>query len=188
MHIFRAYFSIFKEAHNFHSLLLVILTTMCIITESQYDLQTIDNTFQDINQYNGVPLDISWEELEDVKYLTSGGSSNVYRAIFRGMPCIIKILKPEIADNDTIINEIELEIHVISKLNHPNIVKLYGAGYNSKQQRFIILEQLNGGTLEKIFDCNSKNTMKAKNNLPLKDVISNALAIAKRNGILSFSY
>ena len=150
---------------------------MCIATETQHNLQQIDYAFKNTNQRNNIPLDVSWDELKDVKYLTCGGGSNVYKAIFRGTPSIIKLLKPELAEDETFMNEMESEIKILCKLDHPNIVQLYGAGYNSKQQRFIILEQLNGGTLEKIFEGNSKNVMRSKS-LPLKDVISNALALA----------
>jgi len=148
---------------------------MCIATDNQHNLQTIDNIFNKAAK-NDIAFDIEWNELDDVKYLASGGSSNVYTATFRGVPAIIKVLKPELADDETFMNEMESEISILSKLNHPHIVKLYGAGYNSKQQRFIILEQLSGGTMERIFDKN-KGIMK-KNGLPLKGVLSNALAIA----------
>lgn len=38
-------------------------------------------------------------------------------------------------------------VDVHSRLNHPNIVELIGAGLTSKGVRFIILERLDGGTL-----------------------------------------
>ena len=153
-------------------------TSMCIATETQYKLQAIDNAFKDNGHSNNIPLDVGWDELKDVKYLTCGGGSNVYKAIFRGTPSIIKVLKPELAEDEAFINEIESEIKILSKLNHPHIVQLYGAGYNSKQQRFIILEYLHGGTMEKIFEGNSKNIMRSKSTLSFKDVVTNALAMA----------
>jgi len=152
---------------------------MCIATNKQHSIKTSCDSFKEPIKSNEIPLDVSWTELEGVKYLTSGGSSNVYTANFRAMPVIIKVLKPELADDETFINEMESEISILSRLNHPHIVQLYGAGYDSKRQRFIILELLSGGTMERIFDGNSKNLRRAKKSLPLKDVVSNALAIAK---------
>jgi len=130
------------------------------------------------NEQIDIPLNVSWDDLTDVKYLTSGGSSNVYKAIYREVPVIIKVLKPELAEDETFIDEMESEISILSKLNHPHIVKMYGAGHNSKQQRFIILEQLSGGTMDQIFEGNCKGLKRSKSSLPLKDVISNASAIA----------
>ena len=149
---------------------------MCVATEHQNDISTSNSIFNQKEISIKVPLNVTWGELNNIKYLASGGSSNVYTAMFQGTPAIIKVLKPELADNEISMNQMESEISILSKLNHPHIVKLYGAGYNSKQ-RFIILEQLDGGTMDKIFDKNSKIIMK-KNSLPLNDVFSNALAIA----------
>ena len=152
---------------------------MSIIIANSHEAQAhIGDTEEKEKQPSKLPFDVSWDELKDLKYLTSGGSSNICKAVFRGEPVIIKLLKPELTDDEILKNDMESEIQILSKLDHPHIVKIHGAGYNSKQQRFIILEQLNGGTLEKIFDGNSKNITRSKS-LPLKDVISNALAIAR---------
>ena len=151
---------------------------MCIASDNQYNLNSFNQMSKDNEQIIDIPLDVSWDELTDVHYLTSGGSSNVYKSTFREIPAIIKVLKPELADDETFMNEMESEISILSKLNHPHIVKLYGAGYNSKRQRFIILEHLGGGTMDKIFEGNCKGLKRMKNSLPLKDVVSNASAIA----------
>jgi serine/threonine protein kinase len=37
-----------------------------------------------------------------------------------------------------------------SRLNHPNIVSLLGAGTTSKSVRFVVLERLDGGTLSQM--------------------------------------
>jgi len=56
-------------------------------------------------------------------------------------------LKPECQDVALAINEIEAELDVHARLNHPNIVSLIGAGLTSKGVRFMVLERLDGGTL-----------------------------------------
>jgi len=38
-------------------------------------------------------------------------------------------------------------LEILSRLNHPNICSLYGAGYTSRLSRFLVLERLDGGTL-----------------------------------------
>jgi serine/threonine protein kinase len=60
---------------------------------------------------------------------------------------VVKTLKPECQDVALAINEIEGELAVHSRLNHPNIVGLIGAGTTSKGVRFVVLERLDGGTL-----------------------------------------
>lgn len=95
----------------------------------------------------GAPLDLQWRQLGNVEYLTDGGNSWIHTAVFNGKPIVVKTLKPECQDVALAINEIESELAVHSRLNHPNIVGLIGAGTTSKGVRFFVLERLDGGTL-----------------------------------------
>jgi serine/threonine protein kinase len=95
----------------------------------------------------GAPLDLQWRQLSNVEYLTDGGNSWIHTAVFQGKPVVVKTLKPEYQDVALAINEIEGELSIHSRLNHPNIVALLGAGLTSKGVRFFVLERLDGGTL-----------------------------------------
>lgn len=118
---------------------------------------------------------MKWNVLKNVEYLTDGGNSWIHTAIFKGKPCVVKTLKPECQDVAVAINEIEDELcescnslkhsffetivtyivvllipAIHSKLNHKNIVSLFGAGLTSKGVRFVVLERLDGGTLSQL--------------------------------------
>lgn len=163
---------------------------MCIMTTSddgKDHIHTLDNriprtalsSLKDTKEQ--ISLNVNWDELYDIKYLTSGGSSNVYTATFLENSVIIKVLKSEFVEDETFLKEMESEISILSRLDHPNVVKLFGAGYNSKGHRFLILERLSGGTMDKIFEgnCKSYNFRKSNNKaLPMKDILVNAHAIA----------
>jgi serine/threonine protein kinase len=95
----------------------------------------------------GARLDLQWRQLSNVEYLTDGGNSWIHTAVFQGRPVVVKTLKPECQDVAVAINEIEGELSIHSRLNHPNIVSLLGAGLTSKGVRFFVLERLDGGTL-----------------------------------------
>eukprot|EP00339_Tiarina_fusa_P013191 CAMPEP_0117025562 /NCGR_PEP_ID=MMETSP0472-20121206/18872_1 /TAXON_ID=693140 ORGANISM="Tiarina fusus, Strain LIS" /NCGR_SAMPLE_ID=MMETSP0472 /ASSEMBLY_ACC=CAM_ASM_000603 /LENGTH=707 /DNA_ID=CAMNT_0004732315 /DNA_START=172 /DNA_END=2295 /DNA_ORIENTATION=+ len=95
----------------------------------------------------GAELNLQWRQLQNVEYLTDGGNSWIHTAVFNGRPVVVKTLKPECQDVALAINEIEGELDVHSRLNHPNIVSLLGAGLTSKGVRFVVLERLDGGTL-----------------------------------------
>eukprot|EP00529_Nitzschia_sp_RCC80_P010029 CAMPEP_0113488112 /NCGR_PEP_ID=MMETSP0014_2-20120614/25850_1 /TAXON_ID=2857 /ORGANISM="Nitzschia sp." /LENGTH=801 /DNA_ID=CAMNT_0000381817 /DNA_START=334 /DNA_END=2736 /DNA_ORIENTATION=- /assembly_acc=CAM_ASM_000159 len=101
----------------------------------------------DHTSITGARLDLQWRQLSNVEYLTDGGNSWIHTAVFNGKPVVVKTLKPECQDVAVAINEIEGELAVHSRLNHPNIVGLVGAGLTSKGVRFIVLERLDGGTL-----------------------------------------
>lgn len=95
----------------------------------------------------GARLDLQWRQLQNVEYLTDGGNSWIHTAVYNGKPVVVKTLKPECQDLALAINEIESELAIHSRLNHPNIVALIGAGTTSKGVRFVVLERLDGGTL-----------------------------------------
>lgn len=95
----------------------------------------------------GARLDLQWRQLQNVEYLTDGGNSWIHTAVYNGKPVVVKTLKPECQDLALAINEIESELAIHSRLNHPNIVGLIGAGTTSKGVRFVVLERLDGGTL-----------------------------------------
>ena len=50
---------------------------------------------------------------------------------------------------DTIVDR-DKEMIILSKLNHQNIVKLHGAGYNLQGHRFLVIERLHGGTMKQM--------------------------------------
>ena len=95
----------------------------------------------------GARLDLQWRQLTNVEYLTDGGNSWIHTAVYQGKPVVVKTLKPECQDVAVAINEIEGELSIHSRLDHPNIVSLLGAGLTSKGVRFFVLERLDGGTL-----------------------------------------
>jgi len=83
-----------------------------------------------------------------VEYLTDGGNNWIHTAVLEGRSVVVKTLKPECQDVALAINEIEGELDIHSRLDHPNIVELIGAGYTPKGARFVVLERLDGGTLQ----------------------------------------
>jgi serine/threonine protein kinase len=70
-----------------------------------------------------------------------------------------------------------------SRLNHPNIVSLVGAGWTSKKVRFIVLERLDGGTLTQMlgYDTRIRDRRRRfwrKKQLPYLDVLRCARSLA----------
>jgi len=131
----------------------------------------------------GARLDLQWRQLLNVEYLTDGGNSWIHTAVFDGKPVVVKTLRPECQDTAVAINEIESEVAVHSRLNHPNIVSLIGAGWTSKKVRFIVLERLDGGTLTQMlgYDTRIRDRRRRfwrKKQLPYLDVLRCARSLA----------
>lgn len=95
----------------------------------------------------GAELNLQWRQLQNVEYLTDGGNSWIHTAVFKDKPVVVKTLKPECQDVVVAINEMEGELDIHSRLQHPNVVELLGAGMTTRGVRFVVLERLDGGTL-----------------------------------------
>ncbi len=131
----------------------------------------------------GARLDLQWRQLMNVEYLTDGGNSWIHTAVFDGKPVVVKTLRPECQDTAIAINEIESEVAVHSRVNHPNICQLIGAGWTSKKVRFIVLERLDGGTLTQMlgYDTRIRDRRRRfwrKKQLPYLDVLRCARSLA----------
>jgi serine/threonine protein kinase len=100
-----------------------------------------------------VPTNVSWNSLTNVTKLTASAAYNIFTAFFNGEKVVIKSLRgTEMRSGSPI--EMEKEINLLSRMDHPNIIKLLGSGY--LPYRFQILEYLGGGTLHKVL----KNQLK----------------------------
>lgn len=98
----------------------------------------------------GAQLDLQWDALRHVEYLTDGGNNWIHTAVLHGKSVVVKTLKPECQDVALAIKEIEGELDIHSRLDHANVVNLIGAGFTPQGVRFVVLERLDGGTLSQL--------------------------------------
>jgi len=156
--------------------------TICSNTEDETLTLGDDEYESELSQSITVRQDLEWDNFQDVKYFTTGGSSKLYTAKYNEVNVVIKTLAPEFENDETVINEMETELSILSRLNHPNIVKLYGAGRTSQGNRFLVLERLDGGTMAKIFDDQTGRRLslrgRGSKTLPMQDVVNMAKGIS----------
>ena len=100
-----------------------------------------------LQSVTGAKLNLRWSDLRNVEYLTDGGNNWIHTAVMNKKPIVIKQLKPEVKDVAVAINEIEGELKIHSLLDHEYIVTLFGAGFTTDNNRFLVLERLDGGTI-----------------------------------------
>jgi len=120
---------------------------------------------------------------EIVAPLGAGGMGEVYRARDTRLDrtVAIKVLPPRFALRDDVRERFEREARTISQLNHPHICTLYDVGQDNEGNKFLVLEYLEGETLE---------ARVKRGPLPPKDVlkigieICSALEKAHRLGIV----
>jgi len=137
----------------------------------------------DTQSITGARLDLQWRDLHNVEYLTDGGNNWIHTAVLHGKPVVVKTLKPECQDLALAINEIEGELAIHARLNHPHICGLIGAGSTSKGVRFVVLERLDGGTMSQMlgYDMRIRDRRRRfwkKKKLPYQDILKSARSIA----------
>lgn len=90
---------------------------------------------------------VTWSDVKNVEKLATGGHSCICTGTLDGEPVVVKFLRPEWEKNMAAIDEMDTEYDILSKLQHPNIVQLYGRGLISHGVPFLVMELLDGGTL-----------------------------------------
>ncbi len=81
--------------------------------------------------------------------LGRGGMGTVYEAVNleTGEPAAVKLLSAALAQEEGFRERFEAEIETLRKLNHPNIVRLFGFG-EQDEQLFYAMELIDGNSLE----------------------------------------
>ncbi|CAM9123785.1 unnamed protein product [Chrysoparadoxa australica] len=111
-------------------------------------------------------LDLDFRAIKGVHFMCNGGMCSIYKATFKGMPCVVKMPRSDCAQPEVACRDLETEIKILSHIQHPNIIRLMAAGYVSPMdidgdgreagdfkdlrdaaKRFAVLEYLDGGTL-----------------------------------------
>ncbi|MGC6416506.1 MAG: protein kinase domain-containing protein [Bradymonadia bacterium] len=86
--------------------------------------------------------------------LGHGGFGAVYRAqhVDTGGDVAIKILKRELADDETVVKRFYLEAQNTHKLHHPNTVRLNDFGHMEGGALYTVMEYVRGRTLASVLD------------------------------------
>ena len=105
---------------------------------------------------------ITWNDFQDVEHLIDSSSCHIYVASWKGKKVILKLIKADRVNSVVAVSEFETEVSVLSRLNHGNIVRFLGSGFEPR--RFIVLEYLEGGTLSNALGMRQDNSKwKSKN-------------------------
>ncbi len=91
------------------------------------------------------------ERYEIISIIGKGGVSFVYKAKHKHMGRIvaIKTLRQDHLEDETLARRFEREAQAASSLEHPNIIQIYDFGLASTGQMFLVMDYLEGMSLEK---------------------------------------
>ena len=105
----------------------------------------------DIPLVRPVPL-ISFNDIKGIRHLADGSHSNVFAGTLGRDKVVVKMIKEESLHNAVAMHEYEIELALLSRMDHPNIVRLVGHGTHPR--KFLVLEYLGGGILSSILETN----------------------------------
>ncbi|HZU24759.1 MAG TPA: protein kinase [Bryobacteraceae bacterium] len=112
--------------------------------------------------------------------LGRGGFSRVYRAWDPDMRRLVAIKLVSETDPE-VVRRFELEIDTTAKLQHPNIVVLYGRGEEGGFP-YVVMELLEGMTLEQIIHENTSLPLRVK--VRIMNEVASGLAYAHSRGVI----
>lgn len=121
----------------------------------------------------------------EVLSVVGGGAMGlVYKARHTLMKRIVavKVLRPNMALDETTVSRFQKESEALSVLDHPNILTVFDFGLNELGQPYLVTDYLEGETLAEIL--NNEETLDYKRVIDLFKQVSSALSHAHKNGVV----
>lgn len=112
-----------------------------------------------------------------------GGMANVYlaRDMILERDVAVKVLRPDIANDEEFIRRFHREAQAATSLNHPNIVSIYDVG-EDEQIFYIVMEYIDGSTLKQYIQKNGPLSNEESVNIMLQ--LTSAISHAHENQIV----
>ena len=126
---------------------------------------------------------ISIEKYEILELVGIGGMSYVYKArdLKTNKIVAIKVLKDELATDEEFINKFRVEAIAGEKIKHPNVVNVFDV-VDDKRYHYIVMEYIDGITLDKYIKRNGKLSNEETINIAIQ--IADGLKVAHSKGII----
>ena len=120
---------------------------------------------------------------EIVKMLGEGGMGAVYKAIDRELnrPVALKVIRPELARNKSIIDRFKQELLLARDVTHRNVIRIYDLG-EADRMRFITMEYVEGEDLRSLLV--SKGKLSPEEAVAIVQQICHALEAVHSVGII----
>ncbi|MFZ5440252.1 MAG: serine/threonine protein kinase [Myxococcota bacterium] len=103
------------------------------------------------------PIPQGWEVV-DLGLLGSGGMSRVYRVRDEtlGREVAFKVLRPELAKDDSALQRFVEEARITAQLDHPNIPAVYALAADKKRSTCFTMKVLEGMSLQQLLEQNER--------------------------------
>ncbi|MCB9470703.1 MAG: protein kinase [Candidatus Obscuribacterales bacterium] len=121
---------------------------------------------------------------EVLSIIGGGAMGLVYKARHTLMKRVVavKVLRPNMALDETTVSRFQKESEALSVLDHPNILKVFDFGLNEQGQPYLVTDYLEGDTLADLL--NRDERIDYKRAIELFKQASSALSHAHKNGVI----
>lgn len=108
-------------------------------------------------------LETSFPGYSDFSFLDRGGMGAVYAATQASLErrVAVKILPPELLDDEGFMERFKQEANMLARLQHPHIVAVYDFGVTQEGHHYIVMEYVEGVSLQEILRRDKITTAKA---------------------------
>lgn len=115
-----------------------------------------------------------------------GSMGVVYKAIQEstGREVAVKLLHHFLGGNSDSVKRFHREAKAVSRLSHPNIIRLYDFGVMDEGQPYIVTELLSGPTLADVLRKNKKGFITIKQAMPIFEQVCSAVGEAHRSRVI----
>ncbi len=114
-------------------------------TSESSDVLMFDDNPPPILRLPSCSADIDWNSLKDIEHLADGSKFTTFTAKYNGTTVVVKVVRKATRDMSAAMNDLENEMSLLLRCNHPHIVQLLGAG--TVPERFLVVKMVDGGTL-----------------------------------------
>ena len=143
-------------------------------------LRDFDFPIENIDDRRCTTFGIEDRDFSEVKFLSTGSNAIVYTGIQENTFVAVKMLRPNILvkNRKVAIQEMNLECQILCKVDHPNIIRIFGAG--EVPRKFLMMEYLSGGTLDSLLKQNQElsNALHTQPGLPWLSSLDIAMELA----------
>jgi serine/threonine-protein kinase len=118
-----------------------------------------------------------------LSHLADGGMATVYVALDQRLDreVALKVMRPDLARDETFVSRFRREARSAAKLSHPNVVAVYDQGEDDGDM-FLAMELVNGLTLRQVMQAEGPLTPRAA--LDILDPVLQALGAAHSAGLI----
>ncbi len=129
-------------------------------------------------------LPILDDQYELIEQIGQGGMGRVFKVREQGTDTVLalKVMDSALTKDDEAMARFQKEADACLALSHPNLVKVYGTSTTKSGEPFLIMDYLDGATLQTIMEENG--SIEPKRALTLMINVAEALAVAHDAGVV----